>query len=301
MRIHILIGVFACLLIAADEPQRKADLPLRKGDNHKGAEFDGNTSTVRKTTAAELFRAYRTNDAFADENFTNKQVEVTGLVKSVLGYPDHTPPVYVLTIEGSRAPETCIAFRFDAEDRKQLVDLEPPQVVTICGLCEGRKGEQDGPFFIAFSGCRVVAKSGMPLRKGASIVANWEKNIVFHADLSHDGERIACLTGRLYLIGEKAEVPQYGNGEVVVELHRETTKANEPPDLQEVWRIDGETLQRVRRKDAIGKGYTLCLPWSSYSPDITRIWLKVRYDPPDKPSLYGERQLIILEHPDASK
>jgi hypothetical protein len=45
------------------------------------------------------------------------------------------------------------------------------------------------------------------------------------------------------------------------------------------WRYDSVTLQRLLRKDMIGWGYTLFLPWPDYKPEVTRIQLRLRFEP----------------------
>src|SRR5262249_541613 len=42
-------------------------------------------------------------------------------------------------------------------------------------------------------------------------------------------------------------------------------------------------------------GYTLFLPWSRYSPDITKVRLKVRYQPPNGAPLFTENAVTLGE------
>src|SRR5262249_41445546 len=60
------------------------------------------------------------------------------------------------------------------------------------------------------------------------------------------------------------------------------------------WRIDQDTLQRLLRRDMIGWGYTLFLPWGTYKPEITQVHLKVRYEPAHGTPVYSESSSMTL-------
>ena len=60
------------------------------------------------------------------------------------------------------------------------------------------------------------------------------------------------------------------------------------------WKLDKEILPRSRQRDTIGWGYTLFLPWGTYSPTITAIHMKVRYEPSKGLPLYSEDGTITL-------
>jgi len=49
-----------------------------------------------------------------------------------------------------------------------------------------------------------------------------------------------------------------------------------PVQLEE-WTFQRDELKRLLRRDAVGMGYTLFLPWSTYKPDVTQVQLKVAY------------------------
>ena len=62
----------------------------------------------------------------------------------------------------------------------------------------------------------------------------------------------------------------------------------------EEWRIDKDTLKRLHKKDVIGEGYTIFLPWATYKPEIARIQLKVRYEPVKGAPLYAASSPLTL-------
>jgi hypothetical protein len=109
------------------------------------------------------------------------------------------------------------------------------------------------------------------------VVATWHKYIVWTPDPVNGGVPTPGLAGRLYLFGPEIGRPIVSDGSLVVDLYDHT--AGGQPVLLEEWRIDSDTLRRLLRRDPIGWGYTLFLPWGTYNPAITRVELKVRYHP----------------------
>lgn len=147
----------------------------------------------------------------------------------------------------------------------------------------------------------VVKTDGPPIGKPCQIVATWNKDIVFAPDPANGGATIAGLTGRLYLFGQQIDYPLAGRGSLKAELYRVDAPADSgsPAEvhvqLLEEWRIDKDTLSRLLRKDTIGWGYSLFLPWGTYKRDIHQVRIKLCYDPGDGgPSLYTESLTLTL-------
>ena len=68
----------------------------------------------------------------------------------------------------------------------------------------------------------------------------------------------------------------------------------------EEWRIDKDTLKRLFKKDIVGNGYTLFLPWASCRPEVTKVHLTVRYNPvAGGAPLWAQTALLTIEHPPA--
>ena len=132
---------------------------------------------------------------------------------------------------------------------------------------------------------------GVPCR----VVAWWQPHVVFTPDSARQGVSAPGLAGRLYLFGPTIDFPQVGDGGVLVELYDDAVN---PPTgkLLEQWQIDKDTLKRLLKKDAIGWGYTLFLPWGSYRPDITRVHLTCRYEPAKGTPLYADASPLTVEH-----
>jgi hypothetical protein len=133
------------------------------------------------------------------------------------------------------------------------------------------------------------------------IVTTWQPEVRFIPDTLHNGRPSPSLVGRMYLFGTDIGYPLAGNGRVVVDIFDETPGHPHNPDAPlEEWRVDENTLQRLLKKDTIGLGYTLVLPWGTYRPDISQIHLRVRYEQPAGPPLFTESSVIAL-HKDSDK
>ena len=126
------------------------------------------------------------------------------------------------------------------------------------------------------------------------VIATWKNEVVFAPDPAHAGTPAPGLAGRMYLFGPQVDFPLQGDGNVVVDLYNET---GDKPALLEEWRFDHDTLQRLLRKDVIGWGYTLFLPWGTYKPDVQQVRLRLCYQPPGGSPLYAESAVMTLNAP----
>ena len=88
------------------------------------------------------------------------------------------------------------------------------------------------------------------------------------------------LAGRVYVFSSEFGVPEKGDGSVAVDLY---DVSNPQPGVQpkrlERWQLDAGNLSKVIRKDKIGWGYTLFLPWSTIREGISSVHLAVKYTP----------------------
>jgi hypothetical protein len=131
------------------------------------------------------------------------------------------------------------------------------------------------------------------------VVAMWHNGVAFTPDPTHGGEKTPGLACRVYLFGETVDFPKIGDGKLIVDVFDETSKNPAAKTLPlEEWQIDKDTLKRLARHDAIGWGYTLFLPWGTYKPEISRVRLKVRYEPASGFPLYTE-STVTLTSPEA--
>lgn len=137
-----------------------------------------------------------------------------------------------------------------------------------------------------------------PTGKVCQIVTTWNREVEFPPDPTHGGAPTPGISGRLYLFGPEINFPLVGDGSITVDLYNDAPKTPDgKPVLLEEWRIDKETLRRLLRKDMIGWGYTLFLPWGTYKPEITQVHLIVRYEPLAGVPLYAPISPLTLENP----
>jgi hypothetical protein len=164
-----------------------------------------------------------------------------------------------------------------------------------------------GAFLLLSAGCvstdpvaEVPEKP--PIGTPCQLVATWSKDIAVTPDPANRGQPTPGLTGRLYLFGPELGHPMLGDGgSVVIDLFDDRpTGEGKAPVLLEEWRIDKDTLKRLARRDTVGWGYTLFLPWGTYKPDITQIHMRVRYEPPQGMPLYLESSSMALAQPGGS-
>jgi hypothetical protein len=118
----------------------------------------------------------------------------------------------------------------------------------------------------------------------------WQPCVRYAPDPAHGGAPIPGLAGRLYLFGPEVGFPLVGDGKLSVLLSDET---GGPPVQKEAWNIDADTLKTWVRRDDIGWGYTLFLPWTTYRPEMTKLRMRVCYVPAKGSPLYFEGPLTI--------
>lgn len=139
-------------------------------------------------------------------------------------------------------------------------------------------------------------KNTAPVGVPCQVVATWGSDVSFVPDPVHRGQPGPGLTGRVYLFGSKIDYPTSADGTLVVDLYNDadTIRANGVPLPIEEWRLDPATLKRLLRKDFVGWGYTVFLPWGTYRPDITRVHLRVCFQPVGRAPIYTEGSPMTL-------
>ena len=100
-----------------------------------------------KLTPAKVLDTFMTNEAYADEHYVGKELELTGIVvrssRNRYASPEHPENYYVLELDQDTAGrgeklDLDLLFYFGMDDRKQLSDLKPGQTVVIRGKCSQR-------------------------------------------------------------------------------------------------------------------------------------------------------------------
>ena len=154
-------------------------------------------------------------------------------------------------------------------------------------------------------GCAHLGKGNpadsLPHGTVCQVVTTWNHQIVHAPDPVHGGAPTPGLMGRLYLFGQEISSPLVEEGSVVVDLYDDSNpnSGETRPPLEE-WRLDPETLKRLLKRDMIGWGYTLFLPWGTYKPDIGLVHLKICYQPAKGTPMYAESGALTLENSTAA-
>jgi hypothetical protein len=126
------------------------------------------------------------------------------------------------------------------------------------------------------------------------LVATWLPRAVQGVDTVHAGKMTVGLAGRVWLMGPDGGAPLVGDGDLKVELYVEPP-AGTGPQLLEVWNIGHDDLHhKCLKRDLIGWGYNLELPWNTYRPDLTRVLMRVCYKSDKGAPLYSPLQPVTL-------
>lgn len=139
-----------------------------------------------------------------------------------------------------------------------------PSIVTGCVTLD------------SMSGCWHDAP---PCGEVAQVMTLWAGGIVVQPDPLRGGIPSPGVAGRIYLFGAELGTPLRADGSLIVHLYDDSTPESGPKVPREVWTVDAANLQRVQKKDGLGWGYNLWLPWSTYEPSIQRVHLVVCYKP----------------------
>ena len=120
------------------------------------------------------------------------------------------------------------------------------------------------------------------------LVAFWQPDVQFTPDPANGGAEKPTLFGRVYLFGPDLKYPMIGDGKLVVDLYRGPIPRDGAAQPLEEWRFDPATLKGLAKRDFLGWGYTVPLPWGTYRPDLTCVQMKVRYEPAKGAPLYAD-------------
>jgi hypothetical protein len=130
----------------------------------------------------------------------------------------------------------------------------------------------------------------------ANITVMWRNRPDYLPDPSHNGEMCAGLVGQLFLYDANMQFAP-ADGTLMITLFDESPRPpGQKPRDPEVWAFNKDTLRKlVTMDERFGKSYALFLPWPSYSADITKIRMAVRYDPEEGHSLYIPDTKITID------
>jgi|GEM_PF-2308271 len=157
------------------------------------------------------------------------------------------------------------------------------------------------PLTLLGSGCTTtssfVSLGDLEKPTGAPchVVAAWVPEVRANKDPLRRGQLCPGLAGRVFLFGEEIKYPLVCEGTIAVDLYDRTPGRPKSETPLEVWRFDKTTLKRLERRDAVGWGYTLVLPWSTYRPDITQVELRLSFQPVNGTPLYADSAPVTFK------
>jgi hypothetical protein len=138
------------------------------------------------------------------------------------------------------------------------------------------------------------AGSASGLGKPCELAIAWLPHVQSAPDVVHEGVPTPGLVGRLYMFDQTEKYPVLGDGAVLITLFDDTKGPATQP--LEQWYIDPVALKKFAKKDTVGWGYTLFLPWGSCRPDVTKVHLTCKYEPPGGSPIFAPVSPLALEH-----
>jgi hypothetical protein len=163
-----------------------------------------------------------------------------------------------------------------------------------------------GALCIVLSGCVGIdgflhKPEPVPTGKPCQIVATWNKEVLFVPDPASNGIPRPGISGRIYLFGPEFSHPLTADGKLTVEMfvpvvsHVDGTHVKAELQRLESWEMDQETLRKLIRKDMIGWGYSVFLPWGTYRPETNQVRLKVRFEGNNEMPVFTESRLTLMK------
>ena len=148
----------------------------------------------------------------------------------------------------------------------------------------------------------LAHKSEVKLPPKGRLVSAWENKVVFAPDVSRGGAVMPGLSGRVFLFGPDMAVPYITDGTLVVDLHDATPQGGvSEPKMIEQFRIAPEALAQLAKKDVFGDGYTIFFPWSTYRPDISHLYIQMRFETTKGDAYFHQSGTFTVDHAEAKE
>jgi hypothetical protein len=110
------------------------------------------------------------------------------------------------------------------------------------------------------------------------LACSWDRNVRVTQNCVDGGSAVPGLAGRLYFFTQDQKHLTSAHGKVVAEWYDAAAPAGTNPQHFRV-EYAAADLQKMKREDWAGVGYTVFLPWPDYRPNITRVRLHVCFMP----------------------
>ena len=134
------------------------------------------------------------------------------------------------------------------------------------------------------------------------LVSAWENKVVFAPDVSRGGAVMPGLSGRVFLFGPDMAVPYTTDGTLIIDLHDATPHGGaSEPKMIEQFRIPPEVLAQLTKRDVFGDGYTIFFPWSTYKPEISHLYIQMRFDTVKGDAYFHQSGTFTVDHSEAKE
>jgi hypothetical protein len=142
--------------------------------------------------------------------------------------------------------------------------------------------------------CWMTKDASSANGRPCEVATSWLNRVQYTPDVANDGVPTPGLVCRVYLFDQAETHPLVGDGSVTITLFDDTHGPATQP--LEQWYIDPATLKKFLKKDMVGPGYTLFLPWKSCRPEVVKTHLTCKYEPATGSPIYGPVTPLTLEH-----
>ncbi len=141
-------------------------------------------------------------------------------------------------------------------------------------------------------------KCGPPCGEVSQVMALWTDGVSVLPDQACDGVPTPHIGGRVYLFGPEPDCQLLRcDGQLLVCLYAEAPPGAGVSPNPEVWVITSEALQPHLKKDGVGWGYNLWLPWRTFQPGVRRVTMTVQYRPPIGREIWSQAMPLSVAGP----
>jgi hypothetical protein len=134
-----------------------------------------------------------------------------------------------------------------------------------------------------------------PVGKPDQVSAFWIDGVDVKPDPTQGGMLIPGFAGRVIFMRSKSGDTVSVNSPITIQAYVNDPSQNRAVPMEQ-WTIQPEHLPLLFKRDIAGWGYTVWLPWNSYSPEIKQVRLIVVYQEKDQAApLYSEAMTIRIQ------
>jgi hypothetical protein len=129
------------------------------------------------------------------------------------------------------------------------------------------------------------------------LVSLWADGVIAQPDRV-TGAPTPGFSGRLYLFGADPGSTLAADGAIHICLFNKADPRGPDAAPCEVWDLREKDLKLMLKKDGVGWGYNLWLPWTTCSPDITHVAIRIQYLPKSGMPIWTETNEIVVNQPE---